>query len=512
MKYSYSKNFKSSSTKKSHTLTINSCEITMVGNRRLIVTAEQVEMKNNVHHGKTYSKTVSSDTKRKVAKEADSDLFCPFASVCFFHTNTTLRLKRHIEALHQNDMSTYNCIFPSCSFEATNSLKSYSAHLRDTHPEDVKKTLTFIRCKKPKSSETCTLRSSEKDDMESPFSKIETNGIDSPQGAFLIVPSGKQSQFQPIVKTKSPQIIQGAKLNGFSAISSETPSENENENTIVWNKTIRFCTQPQDLKTGSMHHDVIIPGCTNESKKYPDLNQLKDFHLEGNANEKAHYLTNNISFYGAKSLSEIQLNHCKEPEKLYSISRADSLSRKQNMHKNVIRNVESIVERTMETERQLQELVPDPDLIPKIPKINENFMKVIQEDIEDDITSEGKDSFLKKEIDKGPNLATKMNHMLEAVLKHSNKHDKELTDYRSRKREYHMNNVNQQPTFILPLNQCSVCQKILPTQRGLKSHMRLHNHGSQCKLKARSPIQLAFRRKYKSRKHKLGLSTLLPPS
>merc|ERR1712018_561274 len=125
----------------------------------------------------------------------DSDLFCPFASVCFFHTNTTLRLK------------------------------SYSAHLRDIHLEDVKKTLTFIRSKKPKSSEMYTLSTSEKDNMESPFSRIETNGIDSQQGTFLIVPSGKQRQFRPIVKTKSAQIIQGAKLNGFSAISSETLPE-----------------------------------------------------------------------------------------------------------------------------------------------------------------------------------------------------------------------------------------------------------------------------------------------
>ena len=174
------------------------------------------------------------------------------------------------------------------------------------------------------------------------------------------------------------------------------------------------------------------------------------------------------------------------------------------MDKNVIRNVESILERTMETERQLQGLLPDLDLISKKPKIDEKFMKVILEDIEDDTMNERKDSFLKKEIDKRPNLETKMNHMLEAVLSHSNNHNKELKDYSSRKRDDHMNYINQQPSFILPLNQCNVCQKILPTQRGLKSHMRLHNRGitstSKYKSKVSSPIQLAYQRKHKFRK------------
>jgi len=472
----------------------------MVGNSELIVTSEQVKMKNSVHYGKTYLKTLTSDTKRKVIKEADSDLFCPFASVCFFHTNTTLRLKRHIEALHQNAMSTYKCIFPSCPFEATNSLKSYSAHLRDTHPEDVKRTLTFIRSKKPKCSEICTLRGSVKDNMESPFSKIETNGMDSQQGTFLIVPSGKQRQFQPIVKTKSAQIIQGAKLNGFSAISSETLSERDKANNINGNKEIRLCTQPQDLKTGNTHHNSIIPGCTNEFQKYTKLNQLKNINFEGKTNDTHYYLTNKLPMYELKSLSEIQLNQCKELEKLYSISNTDVLSRKQNMDKNVIRNIESIIERTMETGRQLQNVLPDQDLISRKPNIDENFIKVILEDIEDDTMNERKDSFQKKEIDKRPNLETKMNHMLEAVLSHSNKHNKELKDCSSRKREDHMNYFNQQPSFILPLNQCNVCQKILPTRRGLKSHMRLHVQNSNYKSKVSSPIQLDYQRKHKCRK------------
>merc|ERR1712110_621780 len=62
--------------------------------------------------------TPAHHNKEVMVKEADSDLFCPFAGVCSFNTNTTQKLKHHIESLHPK-ITSFSCIFPSCEFSST---------------------------------------------------------------------------------------------------------------------------------------------------------------------------------------------------------------------------------------------------------------------------------------------------------------------------------------------------------------------------------------------------------
>ena len=92
--------------------------------------------------------------KEKHINEADSDLFCPFAFMCAYDTNTTPRLRRHLIEVHAiTQKSTFNCIFSSCHLlQPSQNLKEYSNHLRTVHGDDIKRALATLRQQKAKSS------------------------------------------------------------------------------------------------------------------------------------------------------------------------------------------------------------------------------------------------------------------------------------------------------------------------------------------------------------------------
>ena len=252
----------------------------------------------------------------KVVKEADSDLFCPFASVCFYHTNTTLRLKRHIESFHQKDMSTYSCIFPSCSFEPSPSLKQYSAHLRTDHPKDVKKTLDFIRSNKLRSPEVFSMQSPSINVAELPNDTIESRDKGGSQiTSFLILPSNEQAQCQFGIKTKSAQIIQGAKDNGLIAIPSETISTSTLGQTIDKNKSTKTCDTSQEFRVRGFYNEeshLENTAAFQANMPLKDLNELS--FVKRNHNNK-NYFTNNSSSYSDKHLSDSTANSLENLEK-----------------------------------------------------------------------------------------------------------------------------------------------------------------------------------------------------
>ena len=94
-------------------------------------------------------------------KEADSDLICPFSDMCCFDTNTTQRLRHHINEAHKDcNIPKFGCIFPPCNFERTESLKQFSTHLRQNHAEEVK---AALKCRREKEKRKIVMKLPEQD-------------------------------------------------------------------------------------------------------------------------------------------------------------------------------------------------------------------------------------------------------------------------------------------------------------------------------------------------------------
>ena len=172
-----------------------------------------VECKGNISLLSNFRPSVWEE---KRIKEAESDLFCPFASICSFDTNTTQKLKRHIDDAHPN-ASVFSCIFPLCNYGTTNSLKQYSTHLRIKHTEEVRNVLKFVRDMKTKTDDFVLVQNLI--NKYSGYSSIAPNENTHYDNTFIIMPHSNSNELQPLIKTTSKQIVQGAAHNGFLAIS-----------------------------------------------------------------------------------------------------------------------------------------------------------------------------------------------------------------------------------------------------------------------------------------------------
>ena len=153
--------------------------------------------------------------KEKHINEADSDLFCPFAFMCGYDTNTTPRLRRHLIEVHaKTQKSTFNCIFSSCHLlPPSQNLKEYSNHLREVHGDDIQKALAAIRQQKAKSSDLFVKQKFST--MENKCNAVNDNNSRE-VGTFLIHTDVQNSPLQSaVIKTSSDKIIDGAKKNGF---------------------------------------------------------------------------------------------------------------------------------------------------------------------------------------------------------------------------------------------------------------------------------------------------------
>ena len=389
--------------------------------------------------------------KEVMAKEADSDLFCPFASACSFDTNTTQKLKRHLESLHPN-ITSFSCIFPSCDFASTHSLKLYSTHLRSEHAEQVKTSLASLREKRSNPSDIFSMKTL--NDNNDKLGMTVTNGTNSNRNTFLIMPASEENQFQPVIKTKSVQIIQGATDNGMIAVSSSdfgsVQAEQTNANTDFGRATT------------ILNKDKL--SCFSNASSGQNIN-----------NECCLSKNYQMGIYSNTLLSFPTLTNNSNMGSVSSYLEANTLSKEGSI---------------------------DPKVI-----------DVIREDIEDDNFHQRNNSKHGKGIEK-PNLATKINKMLETVIQDSRDAEEIASIEQSTLNAMETQNAlkkDENPGFpLLPLHQCNICYKILISKGGLKRHIRsVHNEDiytcKECPFSTRSPSQLGRHQK----KH--GITTEIPP-
>lgn len=384
--------------------------------------------------------------KVAMVKEADSDLFCPFASVCSFDSNTTQKLKRHVESVHPN-ITSFSCIFPSCDFTSTHSLKLYSTHLRSEHPEQIKTSIASIREKRSNPSDIFSMKTPNVNSDK--LGMTVTNGTTTNRNTFLIMPTSEENQFQPVIKTRSVQIIQGAKDNGMIAVSS-SDFGTVHQKRINANSDFQWATE-------TLNKDQLC--CSTKAS------------FEHNINHEC-YLSKNcqMGIYSNRLLYVPKLTTNSALSSVSFYSEANTLSKEGSIDPNVI--------------------------------------DVIREDIEDDNLHQRSNSKHGKVIEK-PNLATKINKMLQTVIQDSRDAEEIASSEQMKTQDTSI--FFENPGFpLLPLHQCNICYKVLKSKGGLKRHISsVHSEViytcTLCQFSTRSRSQLGRHQK----KH--GITTEMPP-
>ena len=363
--------------------------------------------------------------KEKHINEADSDLFCPFAFMCAYDTNTTPRLRRHLIEVHRiTQTSTFNCIFSSCHLlQSSQNLKEYSNHLRTVHGDNIKKALVALRQREAKTSDLFVKQKFSI--MENKSNAVSDNNSRD-VGTFLIFTDEQTSPLQsPAIKTSSGKIIDGAKKNGFFVAplpplsnSSKVPSVNGSAITKTLSDATRILSPAEDLSN------------SNHASAKKSLSRIFNLPRYSEAN----------SSLALQSLEEDTTNKC--------------------THRQRGRDEHSHQEKHNERNKMLA---------------------AILEDIDDDISSTKPSGRLENEA-VAPNLATKTNTLLKEVKEECKIYSSLslsylVSKYTSGKSEENQQFPYQQIPPLLPLHQCKICNKILRSKGGLKQHMSLvHNN------------------------------------
>ena len=390
----------------------------------------------------------------KRIKEADSDLFCPFARICSFDTNTIQKLKRHIDDLHTDFARLFCCIFPSCTFGTTHSLKQYSTHLRMTHADEVKNVLKSIREKRAKTEDIFVMQRYPSD----------KNNEDS-NGTFIMMPTSESNLFQSVIKTTSKQIVQGAKDNGFITVSSTDLSSSQlqgtNENT-------------NNIKVNNCNNDnkVIFKKCSINLGTKLDYYLSKNTHSESCAQK-------NLS----GSSPAIVLNN----KIIGDTLRAPEVDRK--VIDVILEDIEDDISPAKQGSIDSYDF-KKPTLETKINKM----LKTVVQDSDDRMTEvEGVSAYTTEEAEVVSSLHTSSNQLFDVLTNANNQ-----ISMRNAKHK-------QNDSFpVLPLHQCKVCAKIVLSEAGLKRHINsVHNEVAfectECEFSTRSRPQFKVHQK----KHEL---------
>ena len=357
--------------------------------------------------------------------EADSDLFCPFAFMCGYDTNTTPRLRRHLIEVHaKTQKSTFNCIFSSCHLlQPSQNLKEYSNHLRTVHSDDIKKALAALRQQNAKSSDIFVKQKFSI--MENKCNAVNDNNSRE-VGTFLIHTDVQNSPLQSaVIKTSSDKIIHGAKKNGFFV--------------------------------------APLPPLSNSSK-VPSVN--------GSA------ITNTVSDATRISSPTVDLFHSNQALEKKSLSTICYLPQYSEAHSSLVLQSSEEYTTNKYTNRQGGR---DEHRKPENHGERNKMLSAILEDIDDEISSTSSSGMSKNDAIT-PNLATKTNNLLKEVKEECKMYSSLslsylVNRYKSGKSEENQQFPYQQIPPLLPLHQCKICNKILRSKGGLKQHMSLvHNN------------------------------------